>query len=253
EIGAAGEVILAERRGGVARLFLGVFGELVRQVVGADDRQRIDAGLTARPEDFGDDAFAAVIGRRKADHLEDDLVVRLRALGAGVADVDAVAEHGAIDAHETLAVPLEVGADEALGGPFEDANDLAERTEVGPVRLARDTHEHGVAGGGVAGVFLVDADFGARLALDELRADVAGSGSGAAKGTGDGAVRLGGAHRVILTHLDAAVFYKGTQGAAKVGVLRRRDAELARQRLGLERLVVLAADGAEDEVFKSGH
>ena len=98
EIDAAGEIVFAERRGGVARFFLGVFGKLVRQVVGANDRQRIDAGLAARSENFRDDAFAAIVRRRKADHLEDDFIVRLRSLGAGIADVDAVAEHGAIDA-----------------------------------------------------------------------------------------------------------------------------------------------------------
>ena len=69
-------------------------------------------------------------GDGEAEHLEDDLVVRPRPLGAGVADVDAVAEDGAVHADEALAVALEVGADELARGPLEDADDLARRRHV---------------------------------------------------------------------------------------------------------------------------
>ena len=84
EVLAPPQVVLAERRRRLARLLQGVRGELVGQVVGADDGQRVDARLPAWPEDLDDDAFAAILGRRKPQHLEDDLVVRLRPLGAGV-------------------------------------------------------------------------------------------------------------------------------------------------------------------------
>ena len=57
-------------------------------------------------------------------------------------------EDGAVDADESLAVALEVGADEGAGGPFENADDLA--GGVLDVRcLAGDADQHLVAGGGV--------------------------------------------------------------------------------------------------------
>ena len=152
EVLAAVEVVFVEGGGGVAGLLQGVLGKLVGQAEGADDRQRIDARLAARPEHLGDDAFAAVLRRREAQHLEDDLVVGPGALGPGIADVDAVAEDGAVDADVALAVALEVGADELPRGPLQDAQDLAAGAEVGPVGLARDADQHLVAGGGVEGV-----------------------------------------------------------------------------------------------------
>ena len=66
EVLAAVEVVFAERGGRVARFFQGVLGERIGQAVGADDRQRIDAGLAARPENLGDDALAAVLRRRES-------------------------------------------------------------------------------------------------------------------------------------------------------------------------------------------
>ena len=71
-----------ELLGLLAGLFEGVVGELVGQVELADDRQRVDARLAPRPEHLGDHAFAVVDVRGEADHLDDDLVVGLGALGA---------------------------------------------------------------------------------------------------------------------------------------------------------------------------
>ena len=154
---------------------------------------------------------------------------------------------------KTLAVALEVGADELARRPLQDADDPTDWAEIGPTGFARDAHEDGIAGGGVEGVFLVDANLGAGLAFDQVRPHVADAGSGAAKGPGDGAVRLAGPNGVVLAEFDTAVLEERTQGAAKVGVLGRRHVELAGQRLGLERRIALARNGGEDLIFESGH
>ena len=174
----------------------GVLGKLVRQAEGADDRQRVDAGLAARTEDLGDDALAAVLGRREAQHLDDDLVFRLRSLGAGVADVDAVAEDRAVDADVALPLALEIGADELPRGPLEDVARLCPvGPRSGPVGLAGDADEDGVAGGGVERVALGDEDFRTDLALDDVGPDEAEAGRGAAIDARDRAVRRGRANR----------------------------------------------------------
>ena len=66
-------------------------------------------------EHFDDHPLAVAGVRREADHLEDDLVVRLRPLGAGVADVDRVGEDRAVDLDDPHAGLLEVRADEPVG------------------------------------------------------------------------------------------------------------------------------------------
>ena len=68
--------------------------------------------MTARAEDFGDDAFAAILRTGKAQHLEDDFVVWLGPFSAGITHINAVAEDRAIDMDQTLAVALEISADE---------------------------------------------------------------------------------------------------------------------------------------------
>ena len=75
-------------------------------------------------------------------------------LGAGIADEDAVAEDGAVDADVALAVALEVGADELARGPFEDLDDGAGRLAVARSRLAAYADQDLVAGGGVGGWLL---------------------------------------------------------------------------------------------------
>ena len=67
----------------IASVFEHVVGKMLRQVVFADDRKRIDARLAAAAEHFGDHAFAVVYVRRKADHLEHDFVVGPGVLRAG--------------------------------------------------------------------------------------------------------------------------------------------------------------------------
>jgi hypothetical protein len=164
-----------------------------------------------------------------------------------------VAEHRAVDAHVAVAVALEVGADEVVGGPLQHAHHPPQRAQVGPVGLAQDPHQHDVAGGGVVGVVLAHAHLGAGLAVDGVRPDEAGAGGGAAERPGDGPVRRGGADGVVLARLDAAVAQELPQGAAELGVLRGGHAELAGEGLGLERLVVGPPDGGEDLVGEVGH
>ena len=52
--------------------------------------------------------------RGKADHLDDDLVVGLGVLGAGIAEQDRLREQRAVDLHVGRAVRLEVRADELV-------------------------------------------------------------------------------------------------------------------------------------------
>src|SRR5439155_10966725 len=120
--------------------------------------------LAARPEDFGDDPFAAVLRRREAEHLEDDLVVRPGAFGARVADVNAVTEYRAVHANVALAFALEIGADKLAGRALEDADDLTHRVKVGPVRLTQDADQDLVAGGRVERIVLADVNFRAHVA-----------------------------------------------------------------------------------------
>src|SRR5262249_51639171 len=146
-------------------------------------------------------------------HLEDHLIVGPGPLRTGVADVDAVGEHGAVDAHEAVAVALEVGADELPGGPLQDPDDPPGRAEGGLVGLARDAHQDGVAGGGVQGVALADADLRPGAPVGGVGPDVADPGAGAAVGPGDGAVGRGLADGLVLAQLDAAFAEQFAQGA----------------------------------------
>ena len=142
--------------------------------------------LAVRPEHFGDDRFAAIFRRGEAQHLDDDLVVRLGPLGARIADENAMAEDGAIDADEELAVAREVGADELAGGPFEHLDDLP----LGPavVDLARwpNAHQDDIAGGGIADRLLGDEDFGELVPFLGIGADEAEAGGRLAEDAGEG-------------------------------------------------------------------
>ncbi len=162
-------------------------------------------------------------------------------------------EDRAVHADETFAVALEIGADEIPRSPLQNGDDLAGAGYVGPVGFAREADEHDIAGRGVEGVVLGDADVGRRLAFDEVRPDVAGPRAGAAVGPRHRAVRRGGANGVVLADLDAPLLEQGAEAPPEVGVLRRGDAELAGQRLGFERLVALTADGGQDLFFESSH
>ncbi len=138
-----------------------------------------------------------------------------------------MAEDGAIDAHQPLAVALEIGADKLARGPLQDAEDFAGSELIRAIRFAGQMHQHRIAGGGVERMILFNANLGAGLALDQMRADETKSAAGAAIGASDGAVRRLGLDRVILAHVNAAIAVQTAQGAAEVSVLRRADAELA--------------------------
>ena len=118
---------------------------MLGQVVFANDRQRIDARLAAAAEHFGDHPFAVVNVRRKANHLEDDFVVGLGILCAGIAQQHRPAEHGAIDLHEGAAGRFEIRADELMRVALDDFDDLALRIGPADVALLLQPHEHRVA------------------------------------------------------------------------------------------------------------
>ena len=119
-----------ERFGLPAGLVQGVFGKMVGQVELADDRERVDARLSARAEHFGDHALAVVQRRREADHLDDDFVVGPRAFRAGIADVDRLGEQRAVDLHVGRAGRLEIGADELVRLALDDFDDFAARAGI---------------------------------------------------------------------------------------------------------------------------
>ena len=64
--------------------------------------------------------------RGETQQFDDDLVVRFRPFGAGIADVDAARENRAVDADEALAVSFKIGPDELLGGALDDLDNLAD-------------------------------------------------------------------------------------------------------------------------------
>ena len=140
-----------------AGFFQGVGGEPVGQVVLANDRQRIDARRAVRPEHFGDRAFAVMHGRRETDHFEHDLVVGPRALGAGVADVDRLRKHRAVNLHIGRPARLEIGADELVGLAIEHLDDLAAGAALAWPAVVQLHHDY-VAGGGIARPLLRNVD-----------------------------------------------------------------------------------------------
>src|SRR5262249_52443563 len=85
------------------------------------------------------------------------------------------------------------------------------------------------------------------------RADEAVAGGGLVKGARDGARRLRGADRVVLAHHDAPLLEQLAQRSPEVGILVRRDSDLARQGLGLEWLIALPRHRGEDLLGKVRH
>src|SRR5690606_31535719 len=106
---------------------------------------------------------AVVHVRREPHHLEDHLVAFAGVLGAGVAHVHRAGEQVAVDPHTALAFAFEVGADKAVGLPFEDLGDVAfgAAAIAGASQLDHDQ----VAGDGVARVFGGDVDIGLAVLL----------------------------------------------------------------------------------------
>ncbi len=83
-----------------------------------------------------------------------------------------------------------------------------------------------------------------------MRPNEAAAAAKGAVGADDGAVRRRGAECVILGEFEPAFAEQVLERAAEVAVIVRGDTDAARQRLGLERRVSLAADGGEDLVFE---
>ena len=159
-----------ERFGLPAGFGQGVFRKLVGQVHLADDRERVDARLSARAEHFGNHALAVVKRRREADHLDHDFIVGPAFLCAGIADVDRLGEQRAVDLHVGRAARLEIGADELVRLAFDDFDDLAAWAGIAVPGLFQ-LHDDHVAGGGVAGAIGGNVDVfqvaGRRLAAGE--------------------------------------------------------------------------------------
>src|SRR5262249_29739559 len=123
------------------------------------------------------------------------------ALGPRITDVDAVAENGAVHADVAVALPLEVGADELVGGPRQDLQKDAARPKLA-APLADDIHQYLVPGRGVQGIVGADGDVGAGLAIDDLRPHETHPGRSAAIHADNAPVRGGGANDVILAELN---------------------------------------------------
>src|SRR4051812_27304368 len=150
QVAAAPADRFVEQVGLLASFGEGVIVEFAGQVKFVDDRHGVDAGLSAGAEDIGDDAFTIADVRGKADHLDDDFVVRPNAFRAGIADVDRVAEDFAVDLDHAHAGLFEVDTDEAVGGPLDDIDDLAfVLAHAAALRIEADGYN--VAAGGVAG------------------------------------------------------------------------------------------------------
>ena len=250
---AAVEVILVKRGRGLACFLEHVLRKFVGQAKRPDNGQRVHSRRAARAENFGDHPFAAVLGRGEAQHLEDDLVPSAHALGARVADINAVAEHGAVYADESLALALVIGADELARGALEHAHDFARRAQPRPVGLARDPHQDLIARGRIERVVAADVDLGNAMPVDHVRPDEAVAARQPAKDAGHRPVRLDGAYRVIAADLQALLGDQAAQRVLESAVLRTGNLELPRQSLRLERMISLASDRGQDLFFQVGH
>src|SRR5262249_19256273 len=159
------------------------------------------AGPAARAQDFGDHSFAAILRRRKPQHLDDDLVIALSTLSPGIAHVDTVAEDRTVHANIALGISFEISADEQPGGAFEHLQDFADRPEVGARGVSWNAHQDFVARGGVERIACPDQNFGAGFATDGVRTDETEATAGATKDAGHGAMRSEGTDGVILAKL----------------------------------------------------
>src|SRR5262249_23946464 len=138
-----------------------------------------------------------VFRSRETQHFQDDLVFRSGSLSSWVADIDAVAKYGSIHADKSLPIALKIGADELPRGPLEHLQDLARRTEIAAVRLARDPHQPFIAGRCVEGRLFADEDLWSGVSINGMRPHEAGAGGGAAEDPRHGAMRLRWPNRVV--------------------------------------------------------
>src|SRR5262249_36324621 len=129
--------------------------KLVRNAERPNNRKLIDLWVATPAEHLDDDPFATLLQRREAQQFDHNLVVGLGALGAGIADVDAMREDGAIDANEALPVALEIGADKLLAAAFDYFDNLADPFAAAG-GFAKDADEHLVAAHGVERIMACD-------------------------------------------------------------------------------------------------
>ena len=254
QVGAVLQLGLVE----VSRLLSGVFQGVVVEDVGdaerPDDGQRVDARLAALPQDLGDDALALDLRRRIPDHLDGDLVAGLRALRAGVADVDGRGERLAVDLDVAATLLLEVVADEHARGPRDHADDLALVVEAGRVRPLHDLHGHHVARGGVEPAVGGDVDV-VVPALRLLGADEAEALRRSAERADEEALVRRGRLRegLVLRQVELSLPDQGLHGRAELGVILDPYGESPRHGLQGDGPVILAGDEAEDFVVVVAH
>src|SRR5262249_46074788 len=148
---------------------------------------------------------ATILQRRKPQHFEHDLVLGPRALGAWIADENAMTEDGAIDAHISLAVALKIGADEFPRGPFQHLQHDASRVVSRTLGFARDPHQHFIAFRRIQRIVLADHPLRSRLAVDDVRTHVAGSGPSTPIDARNGPVWSGSTHCMTAAHLNATL------------------------------------------------
>ncbi len=100
-------------------------GNSRREVELADDALEFDFGFAFAAEDFGDDALGELVALRIFEDFEDDFVVLRAVFGGDVADFDGGFEDVAIGDDDPAAVLFGEGADDFVGGAFEDFDDSA--------------------------------------------------------------------------------------------------------------------------------
>ena len=166
-------------------------------------------------ENLDDHALAVAYMRRKTDHFDYDFVVRLGALCTGIADVERVSEHFAVDLHQPHATLHKVGADESVGGPLDDIDNAAFKLPHAAFRCA-EPNPDGVAANGVAGRLRGNKDVGIATGRGSraLGPNKAKSGVRATKRANDVFGRL--VPRRCLTHFRSGVTLRhGTDQVAR--------------------------------------
>ncbi len=128
-------------------------------------------------------------------------------------------EDGAVHAHESLAVSLEISADELPRSSFQHLENFAGGTEIGSAGVAGDADENLVPGGGIEGVLFTDENLRSGLALDHVRPNEAGPRGRLPIDAGDGTVGRRGADRVILANDEPALLDQLAQSPAEGTVI----------------------------------
>ena len=176
----------------LAGFFQRVVGEIAGQVEFADDRQRIDARRAAGPSTSMITPSPSWNVRREADHLEDDFVVGLGVLRAGIADVDRPREQACRRLAHSRCRPA---------SKYVPTNWCVSRSRISTISpsglpaadiaLARNRDQHRVADGGIARVIGGDEDIAAAIGRRCYAAGAheAEAGAHAAEDAGDALAR----------------------------------------------------------------